>query len=352
MNWRKVCASAIVMLLCGVLMSTVIAMAQGEYVDTSKYKKQPPYVVGLSNVSPANAFKVAMVEEFKAEAEKLKKAGVIKQYYITDAGGAIAKQIADIEDLMAKGVDLLLVTATSPSAISPVVEKAVSRGIVVVSFDNVVDTPKVTVRLGANQEELGGSMMRWLCEELGGKGKIVMLGGIPGTSSAVRRWKGAEDVLKKYPGIEVVGTAWVNWAFDKGKAAMENFLAAHPVINGVWTDGGGSAQGALTACMEAGRIIPVTGTASNGFLKLWAQLKPKGFRSYSATEPPYCSVVALELGLKVLQGEKVKHEEEMPLEIVTNGNVESLARFDVSDIFWVHTKLSDDKVRELWGTKK
>ncbi|MGQ9779931.1 MAG: substrate-binding domain-containing protein, partial [Bacillota bacterium] len=274
------------------------------------------------------------------------------EYYITDAGGAIAKQIADIEDLMAKGVDLLLVTATSPSAISPVVEKAVARGIVVVTFDNVVDTPKVTVKLAANQEKLGGLMMQWLCEELRGKGKIVMLGGIPGTSSAVRRWKGAEEVLKKYPGIEVVGTAWVDWAFDKAKAAMENFLAAHPVLNGVWTDGGGSAQGALTACMEAGRIIPVTGTASNGFLKLWSQLKPKGFKSYSVTEPPYCSVVALELGLKVLRGEKVKRVEEMPLEIVTNDNVDRLVRFDLSDIFWVHTKLSDEKVRELWGAKK
>ncbi len=352
MSWRKLSVWPVVVLLCGLLVVSTCAMAQGAYVDTSKYRKNPPFVIGLSNVSPANAFKVAMVEEFKIEAEKLKAAGIVKSYYITDAGGAIAKQIADIEDLMAKGVDLLLVTATSPSAISPVVEQAVARGIVVVSFDNVVDTPKVTVRLGANQEELGGSMMRWLCKELGGKGKIVMLGGIPGTSSAVRRWQGAEDVLKSYPGIQVVGTAWVNWAFDKAKASMESFLAANPTIDGVWTDGGGSGQGAIEACVEAGRLVPVTGTASNGFIKLWAKLKPQGFRSYSATEPPYCSVVALQLGLKVLQGEKVKHEEEMPLEIVTNDNVESLARFDVSDIFWVHTKMSNEKILELWGTKQ
>lgn len=331
--------------------STALTGAAEEYVDSAKYKKEPPYVVGLSNVAPANPFKVAMVEEFKAEVEKFMPK-VVRSYYVTDAGGNIAKQIADIEDLIAKGVDLLLVTATSPSAISPVVEKAVARGVVVVSFDNVVDTPKVTVKLAADQEELGGSMMRWLCQELGGKGKIVMLGGIAGTSSAIYRREGALKVLKEYPEIEVLGEAWVDWAFDKGKRAMENFLAAHPRIDGVWTDGGGSAQGALTALIEANRVVPVTGTASNGFIKLWAQERPKGFRSYSATEPPYGSVVALNLGLSVLRGEQVKRLVPMPLEVITNDNVEEYARFDVSDIFWVHTKLSDEKVLELWGTKK
>ncbi|MGQ9779506.1 MAG: hypothetical protein ACUVRM_06480, partial [Bacillota bacterium] len=79
MKWRRVCILAGVMLLFGLLISAISPTAQDEYVDTTKYKKRAPYIVGLSNVSPANAFKIAMVEEFKAEADRLKKSGVIKE---------------------------------------------------------------------------------------------------------------------------------------------------------------------------------------------------------------------------------------------------------------------------------
>ncbi|GHS90427.1 hypothetical protein AGMMS49957_16430 [Synergistales bacterium] len=126
--------AVLVAVLC-IFGSERVFAAEG-LVDSAKYKKAPPYVVGLSNVSPANAFKVAMVEEFKAACEDRK--DLIKEYYITDAGGQIAKQIADIEDLIAKKVDILLITAASPTAISPVAEKAVEAGIVVVTFDNLV----------------------------------------------------------------------------------------------------------------------------------------------------------------------------------------------------------------------
>lgn len=334
--------------LVGIL--SCAAFAAPDMVDSAKYKKAGPYVVGLSNVSPANAFKVAMVEEFKAACDA--RPELIKAYYVTDAGGQVAKQIADIEDLIAKGVDLLLVTATNPAAISPVVNKAVERGIVVVTFDNVVKTDKVTVRVEANETGIGVQNMEWLCKKLNGKGDIVMLGGIAGTSSATLRWDGAHEVLKKYPGVKVIGEAWVNWAFDKGKAAMENFLAANPKIDGVWTDGGGSAQGALVAMIEAGRVVPLVGTASNGYCKLWAKLKAEnGYESYTATNPPFCSVTALEYGLKVLAGEPVQREIRTDLEVVDNSNLDKWVRNDLSDVFWVHTKLSAEKTKELWGSK-
>ncbi len=339
-----VTATALFLLFCSA------AFASDAAVDSAKYKKAPPYVVGLSNVSPSNAFKVAMVEEFKAACEE--RGDLVKAFYVTDAGGQVAKQIADIEDLIAKGVDLLLVTATSPTAISPVVEKAVEKGIVVVTFDNLVETDKVTVRVEANEAGIGVQNMEWLAKKLGGKGSIVMLGGIKGTSSAQLRWDGALEVLKKYPDIKVVGEAWVNWAFDKGKAAMESFLAANPKIDGVWTDGGGSAQGALTALVEADRIVPVVGTASNGFAKLWSQLKKeKGYESFTATNPPYCSVTALDFGLDVLQGKPVARHIKTELAIMDNANLDQKVRPEFSDMFWVDTKLSDAKNKELWGPK-
>ncbi len=316
----------------------------------AKYRKAGPYVVGLSNVSPSNAFKVAMVEEFKAFCENNK--DLIKEYYITDAGGQVAKQIADIEDLVARGVDILMVTASSPTAISPVVDKATDAGVLTVTFDNIVATDKVVLKVEADESGIGIQNMEWLAKKLGGKGKIVMLGGIKGTSSAQLRWDGALEVLKKYPGIEVIGEDWVNWAFDMGKAAMENFLAANPVIDGVWTDGGGSAQGALTAMLEANRVTQIVGTASNGYAKLWSQLKKeRGFESFCATNPPYCSVTALKYALDALAGKTVPRYIKTSLSLMDNSNVDTLVKPAFSDMFWVDTLLSDDQNAVLWGAK-
>ncbi len=346
-NWMQRCALALALLTLAA--APAFAAAEG-MVDAAKYKKPGPYVVGLSNVSPANAFKVAMVEEFRAFCENNK--DLIKAYYITDAGGQVAKQIADIEDLIAKKVDILLVTATSPTAISPVVDKATAAGLLTVTCDNIVQTDKVVLKVEADESGIGVNNMEWLAKKLGGKGKIVMLGGIKGTSSAQLRWDGALGVLKENPGIQVVGEAWVNWAFDKGKAAMESLLAANPQIDGVWTDGGGSAQGALVALVEAKRVVPVVGTASNGFAKLWAQLKKEqGFEAFCATNPPYCSVTALKYALDVMAGKEVPRYIKTKLSIMDNANVDKLVKPEFSDMFWVDTLLTDDQNKVLWGKK-
>ena len=340
---KRLCVFVLLALL---VTPCLIAGGQPEAATGEAGVKSPPYVVGLSNVGPVNPWKVAMAEEVRHSASQMP--DLIRSFHYTDAGGQVAKQIADVEDLMARGVDLLLVTAVSPSALSPVLERAVDRGIVVVSFDNVVDTDRVTLKIQADEEELGGRMMEWLCEQLGGRGRIVMLGGIAGNSTALLRWKGAEDVLENYPNIEVVGTAWVDWAYDKSKAAMESFLAANPVIDGVWTDGGASGQGALTALVEADRLVPLTGTASNGFLRLWRSLRPQGFTSFSVTHPAYCGVPALDYGLRILQGEDIPSFLPSQLEVTTDADIDSLIRDDLSDGFWVHTKLPEEVLLQLF----
>ncbi len=348
MKKKWIVRGALAAIACLLCVAPAFAAAAGN-ID-AKYKKAGPYVVGLSNVSPSNAFKVAMVAEFEAFCKN--NPDLIKEYYITDAGGQVAKQIADIEDLIARKVDILMVTAASPTAISPVVDKATDAGIFTVTFDNIVTTDKVVLKVEADETGIGTKNMDWLAKKLGGKGKIVMLGGIKGTSSAQLRWDGALEVLKQYPGIELIGEAWVNWAFDRGKAAMESFLAANPEIDGVWTDGGGSAQGALTAMLEAGRVSEIVGTASNGYAKLWVELKKsRGFESFTATNPPYCSVTALKYALDALAGKTVPRYIKTELSIMDNSNVEQFVKPDFNDMFWVDTLLSDEQNAVLWGSK-
>lgn len=336
--------------LLGLWLAGGAAAADSELVDTARFKKSPPYVIGLSNISVVNSWRVAMVEEFKAAVERHR--DLIRAYYITDAGGSIPKQIADVEDLVAKGVDALLITAASPTALAPVVERVMERGIPVVTFDNVVQSDKIFTLL-ADQEELGAFMARGIAEYLGGRGTVVALGGIAGTSSAVNRWRGASQVFMQYPGIRILGPNWVDWAYDKAKRAMENYIATNPNIDAVWTDGGGSANGAIQALIENRyRIIPVTGTAQNGYLKRWVELLPQGFRGWSATDPPFDSAVALELALDILQGKPVRRVTPMPLVYITNDNVRQYVRPDLADDFWVTTRLPEEVIVKLWGSNR
>lgn len=332
-----------------VLGSTMAAFAEENYlIDAKKWKKPGPYTVALCNISVVNSWRVAMVEEFKYEASKYKD---IKQVIVTDANNNVAKQIADMEDLIAKKVDLIVITAP-PTALIPAVEKAVDAGIPVVSFDSVVDSPKVTVKNIADQTEIGEELAKFIVQELKGKGKVAMLTGIAGTTPGQMRYEGALNVFKKSPGIKIVGQVWTNSAYDQAKRAAENFLAAHPDLDAIYADGGPSGYGAMQAVVEAGKFnVVVVGTGSNGHFNLWKQYRDKGLRSFAIQDPPGDSAVALRLGMKLLHGEPVHHIEKMKLWTATAANLDQVARPDLSADYINSTFLPEEMKLKLWGKK-
>lgn len=127
------------------------------------------YVVALCNYSIGNSWRAQMEQEFVSEAEKLKSEGVVSEYYITNSNEDINKQISDMQDLITKKVDAIVITAASPTALAPVVEEATEAGIKVVSFDNVVDTDEQVATVGIDETEFGRIGAEWLAEKLDGK---------------------------------------------------------------------------------------------------------------------------------------------------------------------------------------
>jgi len=319
-------------------------------VDAKKWKKAGPYTVALCNISVVNSWRVVMVEEFKYAASKY---ADVKDVIVTDANNQVAKQIADMEDLITKKVDLIVITA-QPTALIPAVEKAVAAGIPVVSFDSVVDSPAVTVKNIADQNEIGSELAKFIVKELGGKGKVAMLTGIAGTTPGQMRYESALAVFKANPGISVVGQVWTNSAYDQAKRAAENFLSANPDLNAIYADGGPSGYGALQAVYEANKPnIVVVGTGSNGHFKLWKQWVDKGvaFKSFAIQDPPGDSAAALALGMKLLHGEPVNHIEKMKLWTCSLAELNSVVRTDLSDDYINSTFLPEDMKIKLWGKK-
>ena len=288
-------------------------------------------------------------EEAEQEAEKLKSEGVVSEYYITNSNEDINKQISDMQDLIIKKVDAIVITAASPTALAPVVEEATEAGIKVVSFDNVVDTDEQVATVGIDETEFGRIGAEWLAEKLDGKGKIIVLNGIAGAATDSLRWGGAEEVFKNYPDIEVLGSANASWDYAQGKAAVESMLSAYPEIDGVWSQGGAMTQGAIDAFIAAGRdLVPMTSEGNNGALKAWYENRDNGLSCIAPSNPTYTSAEALRTVIKALDGEDVPKNVVMDIETVTEDNLEDYYRPDMPDSFWVLTELDDEALQKLY----
>ena len=307
------------------------------------------YVVALCNYSIGNSWRAQMEQEFVAEAEKLKAEGVVSEYYITNSNEDINKQISDMQDLITKKVDAIVITAASPTALAPVVEEAAEAGIKVVSFDNVVETDEQVATVGIDEKEFGRIGAEWLVDKLDGKGKIVVLNGIAGTATDSLRWGGAEEVFKQYPDIEILGSANASWDYAQGKAAMESMLSAYPEIDGVWSQGGAMTQGAIDAFIAAGRdLVPMTSEGNNGAIRAWIENKDTGRSCIAPSNPTYTSAEALRVVIKALNGEDIPGNVVMDIETVTEENVDQYYRSDMPDSFWVLTELDDATLQKLY----
>lgn len=350
---RKVRGILVLCLVAALMLSLLLAGCAGKKDDAGSNTadtNQKKFVIGFSNFSVGNSWRVQMTEEFKAEAERLKAAGIISDYIMTDSNGDISKQIADVKDLITKKVDAIVITAASPSALSPVCEEAVSKGIVVVSFDNYVETDKVTAKVGIDENEFGRTGAEFLAKKLDGKGNIIVLNGIAGTGTNQMRYDGAKEVFDKYPDIKIIGEANADWDYAKGKAAVENFLAAHPNIDGVWSQGGAMTQAAIDAFKAAGRpLVPMSGEANNGLLKAWKANLESGFDCIAPCMPTYVSATALDVAIDALQGKQVEKMVIFDLPVITGDTLDDYVKPDLPDSFWNITKLSDEQVKAMFS---
>ena len=277
-----------------------------DFVDTSKFKKDPPYVIGFSNASISNLWAVGYLHALEYAAEKNK--GLIKQVIITDANDNPTKQVADIQDLVQRGVDILIVRPATESVDAAVV-RASKAGIPVVLGDRRVPTDNFVSFVNADDWAMGRNMAQWIVEKLGGKGNVVLLSGIAGASPAELRAKAAMEVFKSYPGIKVLDRQFTDWSPAKGKTVMAALIQKYGKdINGIWSDSGLQASGAIEAYVAAGfkdgEIPPVTCQDLNA---CWVNAIKHKVPMMSIDNPPAGGGTALEVALKVLQGTAVPH---------------------------------------------
>lgn len=276
-----------------------------------------------------------MVKIFEAYAQQKKDAGQITDYFVSSAGNDPQKQINEIRNMMSQGYNVILVDAASPTALKPVLEQAVQRGIVVVAFDNTVDSDKI-YNVNTDQVQFGKDQAQWLADQLHGQGNILEIDGVEGTTVDRDRRQGYQEVLSKYPNIHVLQSGYGQWDEAATSVLINNMLSAQhgKTINGILDQGGGEL--AVYNALKANGIDPSTvyqtGEFTNGFFRLMVQNNVKGF---AVGQPPYLVAASLDVALKVLNGENVPHSVTVPL---PEGSYQDASKFYVksqSDDFFV-----------------
>src|SRR5207248_1769242 len=166
--------------------------------------------------------------------------------------GDVTKQVADVEDMLVQGVNGLVVFPFESAPLTPVVEKAYGKGVYVVVLDRGVTKPVYDVYLSNDDESYARQAMEWIAKELGHKGNIVLIEGVPSVISDLRT-KTAKAVAAKYPNMKVLDSQPGNWNKEKAVAVMENYLAKYKNIDAVYTADDDMLEGALQAYKESGR---------------------------------------------------------------------------------------------------
>lgn len=305
-----------------------------EMVTTTQFKKAPPYVVGVSAGYLSNSWVVFALQYIRYEASLRKEIGNL---IVTDAAFNPSKQVADIEDLIAKNVSLIIYWPVDERAIQPALQKAVSRGIPTVNAGgNFTYGPSTTSNAFIDQWAIGELCARHLVKDMGGKGKIFAMLPIAGTTAAVDQLAALKYVLKDHPQIEILSVEYGDWNRAKAKQITENLVQRFPKIDGVFSPSGQMSIGVVEALEEAGRmkgIVMSPADEYNGWLKWVAKNK----RGSVVTFPPSAGQVALQLGLKILAGEPVPRGQIIPSVYLDTAEVMKLVEPNRPDDWWAST---------------
>ena len=308
--------------------------------DAAEYKKDGPYVIGFSNASISNPWRVAMLHGIEAAAER--HADKLSRFIITDANDDPSKQAADVQDLIAQGVDILLISPATAEAMDPVIRRAKRQGIPVVLVDrSVPSTENFISFVTASDQALGRISAQWLAEKLGGSGKVVMLGGLAGASPAEARIQAAMEVFNQFPDLEVLETQYTSWSPANGKTIMSALIQKYgDEISGVWADSGlqgsGSIEAFLAAGYEAGSIPPHTGGDFNAMYQLSVT---HDVPMVGIDYPPAMGATAFEMLFDVMDGKGIPKRVEVNQQVVVSEGHETASV--QADVFTADYALMD-----------
>lgn len=298
-------------------------------------KKEGPYRIALANGYIANTWRIQMIQTAKAYAAQPDVAAKLKEFKVVSTGEDVPAQISAINNFIDSGYDAIVVNAQNPTAFAPVIKRAKEAGVVLVAFDNILDTQDA-INVNVDQKGLGVLWANWLAKHLPDGGKVLEVRGVAGTSVDTDRHNGIHETLdatgKKWEVVEVLG----KWDDPTAQKATADAIAVHKKFDGITAQGGDT--GVVQAMIDAKHpFVPFGGETENGFRKFCAKFAGEGLKCSSAGTGPAQVAVAIKTAIAALEGAVVPQSVKLPLAIVEDPNFKEGQDFfpDQSDNFFV-----------------
>ena len=133
------------------------------------------------------------------------------------------RQVQQIDSLVATGIDLLIVAPNQVATISPAIDRAYDKGIPVIVFERKTNSQKYTAFISADNYEMGRVMGEYVASQLQGKGRVMEIMGLEGSSPAIERHNGFADALKSFPNIEITAMLQGDWTEESGVKAVKAY---------------------------------------------------------------------------------------------------------------------------------
>ena len=274
------------------------------------------YVIGVSQCSE-DIWRDKLNDELKM-GEYLNDSLIVKLASSNDDNVLQNKQINQFVD---EGVDLLIVSPNQLSAISKAVERAYDKGIPVILYDRKTNSDKYTAFIGCDNYTIGKSMGTFIAQQLQGKGRIVEIRGLEGSSPALERHRGFMDAIKPYPGLQVVASEGGNWKEEGGILAMKRILKQTQDFDYVFAHNDRLAWGAYVAArqMRVKRNYKYTGVDGMATEGGGLELVRDGIFEASYLYPTKGDEV-IALAMKILKHQPYERDNYLSTSIITQAN--------------------------------
>ena len=298
-------------------------------------KKAGPYRIALANGYLANTWRIQMVQTAKAYAAQPDVKAKLKEFKVVSTGEDVPAQISAINNFIDSGYDAIVVDAQNPTAFGPVIKRAKQAGVVLVAFDNTLDTEDA-INVDVDQKGLGVLWANWLIDHVPNGGKILEVRGVAGTSVDTDRHAGITETLKAsgkpFTVTEVVG----KWDDGVAQKAAADAFATNGPFAGITVQGGDT--GVVRALMDAKQpFVPFAGETENGFRKLCADHAADGLKCTSAGTGPAQVAVAIKVAIAALEGQVVPQSIKLPTAVVSDPDFKKDENYypEQSDNFFV-----------------
>ena len=284
--------------------------------DTKFFKwdaRPGPYRIALVNGFVGNIWRIQMIQTAKAYAALPDVAKDIKEFKVVSTGTDAAAQLGTIEDFINQGFDAIVTIAVSPTGFDRVIKLANRKNVVLIPFDNVLDTTEV-MQINEDQTEMGVMSAKFLIDHIPNGGKILEVRGLPGNSVDRDRHEGFQKTIKEagkpFDIVEVVG----NWAPGDSQKATADALAVHGHFDGIFTQGG--SNGTVQALIDAKHpFVPMAGEGENLFRQQIAQYQDQGLKGLSYGQSPALVAIATKAAIAALKGETMPQMVSIPIPV-------------------------------------